>query len=377
MKFRVKSQLTSDQEAIKQGILDDCTWSSCAAVVSYVYAYAPGHDFSAADGVAAQRAVTKRVDVQGKSDNGGSLAEAVKVIAHLGGKARYAKSWEDAVTAAKNGDALLVWVQQPQGFPDIHISEWHDKWKKWWHVKQKQPDRTYGHMTSASYGEFDGVETFQWCCPTRSGKGKEEFAVPVSEAQLRQIANSKVKAGKLKADYKAILIVSNPNKKAVTPALAPVSAPTPAPTPAPAPAPAREDKPVAKAEVQIVDPKVTQAIGDAAARVNWGAVGKGALVAASGALAAASATKGFMNKIGAALKHIANNTQLDEMALDGIRTFVTVTLSTALALGVPLLEVDGPNWKLAISAGLSSAAVILIKAMDPKFTGYGPQEKKQ
>jgi hypothetical protein len=84
-----------------------------------------------------------------------------------------------------------------------------------------------------------------------------------------------------------------------------------------------------------------------------------------------------MNKIVAALKHIASNTQLDEMGLDLIRTFVTVTLSTALALGVPLLEVDGPNWKLAVGAGLSSAAVILIKAMDPKFTGYGPQEKKQ
>ena len=37
----------------------------------------------------------------GVSDNGGSLPEAVKVIAHLGGKARYAKSWEDAVAAAK------------------------------------------------------------------------------------------------------------------------------------------------------------------------------------------------------------------------------------------------------------------------------------
>ena len=168
--------------------------------------YAPGKDFSAADGVAAFEKATGRKDKQGVNDAGGSLAEAVKTIAVLGGKARYAKSWEDAMTAAKDGAALMVWVQQPIGYPPIRISKWHDVWAKWWaktdpaHLK-----KGYGHMTSAAWcGDH-----FEWACPTRNDRDDaEKFGVPVSEEQLRMIANSKVKAGVISADYKALLIVT-------------------------------------------------------------------------------------------------------------------------------------------------------------------------
>ena len=211
MQYRVKSQLYADAEAQVKGaanqILDDCTWSSSAACVSWVNQYAPGKDFSAADGVAAFEKATGRKDKQGVNDAGGSLAEAVKTIAVLGGKARYAKSWEDAMTAAKAGAALMVWVQQPLGYPPIRISKWHDVWAKWWaktdpaHLK-----KGYGHMTSAAWCADHG---WQWACPTRDDKtDAEKFGVPVTEEQLRMIASSKVKAGVISADYKALLIVT-------------------------------------------------------------------------------------------------------------------------------------------------------------------------
>ncbi|CAB4194545.1 hypothetical protein UFOVP1252_120, partial [uncultured Caudovirales phage] len=68
LRYRVKSQLYSDQEAIKQGILDDCGPSSMAAAVSWVFKYTPGHDYSASEGVAAKAKATGRVEKQGVSD---------------------------------------------------------------------------------------------------------------------------------------------------------------------------------------------------------------------------------------------------------------------------------------------------------------------
>ena len=223
MQYRVKSQLYADAEAQVKGaanqILDDCTWSSCAAAVSWASGYTV--DYSAAEGVAAFEKATGRKDKQGVNDAGGSLAEAAKTVAVLGGKGRYAKSWDDAMTAAKGGAALIIWVQQPVGYPDVRISKWHDVWKKWWSVhKPEKLQIGYGHMTSAGW---DAVDGWQWACPTRDDKqAAEAFGVKVTEAQLRQIANSKVKAGKVGADYKALLIVTHPGK-AAAPVVAPVS----------------------------------------------------------------------------------------------------------------------------------------------------------
>jgi hypothetical protein len=93
MRYKVKSQLFADAEAQLKGgkqVLDDCTWSSCAAAVSWASGYEV--DYSAAQGVAAFEKATGRRDVQGISDAGGSLKEAAQTIAVLGGKARYAKS---------------------------------------------------------------------------------------------------------------------------------------------------------------------------------------------------------------------------------------------------------------------------------------------
>ena len=375
MKYRVASQLYSDAESQLKGakqILDDCTWSSCAAVIGWSSAYAVSP--TAADAVIAMKKITGRKDVQGKSDNGGSLAEAVKVIAHFGGKARYAKSWEDAVAAAKGGAALMVWVQQAVDYPaGVRISAWHDRWHKWWSKHAPEKIKAgYGHMCSSGYDDVDG---WQFCCPTRDEKvAAEKYAVPVTEAQLRQIANSKVKAGKLKADYKALLIVTHPGKAtAPKPVAAPVVAP--APTPAPASkiaveAPRSHAEPRKVAKGTKTPPDAVQAQLDQIGKADWGAIAADGLAVINAAAAATGKEKG-MNRIWAGLKYIAANTQIDEIVLDFVKTFLTVSISVALGLGIPLLDIQGGDFRTIVSAGLASGLGIVVKALDRDNSAYG------
>ena len=392
MKYKVKSQLYADAEAQLKGskqILDDCTWSSCAAAVSWASGYTV--DYSAAQGVAAFEKATGRKDKQGVSDAGGSLAEAAKTVAVLGGKARYAKSWADAVAAAKGGAALQIWVQQAVGYPEgVKISAWHDRWHKWW-SKQK-PEKIklgYGHMTSAGYDDVDG---WQWACPTRDEKvAAEKYGVPVTEAQLRQIANSKSKAKKAGIDYKCVLIVTHPGKPAApkpldnpTPVAAPVAAPVvapvvpAAPTPAPAPKIAVE-APRSHAEPRKVaegtkTPDAVQAQLDQIGKADWGAIAADGLAVINAAAAATGKEKG-MSRIWAVLKYIAANTQIDEIALDFVRTFLTVSISVALGLGIPLLDIQGGDFRTILSAGLASGLQIVVKALDRDNASYGLTRK--
>jgi hypothetical protein len=383
--YRVKSQLYADAEAQVKGaanqILDDCTWSSCAAAVSWASGYTV--DYSAAHGVAAFEKATGRKDKQGVNDAGGSLKEAVQTIAVLGGKARYAKSWDDAMTAAKGGAALMVWVQQPVGYPaDVHISKWHDVWKKWWAKKDPAHLKAgYGHMTSAAWCEDHG---WQWACPTRDDKqAAEKYGVPVTEAQLRLIANSKVKAGKVAADYKCLLIVTHSGKAVApkpldnsTPVPAPVAAPVVALSPTPAPAPKiAVEAPRSNAEPRKVaqgtkTPDAVQAQLDQLGKTDWGAVAADGLAVLNAAAAATGKEQG-MNRIWAGLKYIAANTQIDEIALDFVKTFLTVSISVALGLGIPLLDIQGGDFRTIVSAGLASGLGIVVKALDRDNSAYG------
>ncbi len=369
MKYKVKSQLYSDAEAQLKGakqVLDDCTWSSCAAAVSWASGYAV--DYSAAQGVDAMKKVTGRKDVQGKSDNGGSLAEAAKVIAHLGGKARYAKSWDEAVAAAKQGAALMVWVQQPIGYPaGVRISAWHDRWLKWWtktnpaHVKAG-----YGHMTSAGWDEVDG---WQWACPTRDERNpSEQYGVPVTVEQLAQIANSKVKAGKLKASYKALLIVTHPARRAT---IVESGARVEAVQPPVAANPERGVQPPAASTKSAAQPSAVDVELQALQRLDWAGIGGRALSAASGAVAVASKAKGLGAKVIAFLQYIKSNTGIDEAVIEFVRTFVTVSISVALGLGIPLLDINGGDFRTILSAGLASGLQVLVKFLDPKNTSFG------
>ena len=385
MKYKVKSQLYADAEAQLKGskqVLDDCTWSSCAAAVSWASGYTV--DYTAAQGVAAFEKATGRKDKQGISDAGGSLKEAAQTIAVLGGKARYAKSWEDAVAAAKGGAALMVWVQQPIGYPaGVPISKWHDGWKRYWtKTDPKKITDGYGHMTSAGYDDVDG---WQWACPTRDEKvAAEKYGVPVTEAQLRQIANSKVKAGKLKADFKALLIVTHPGKVAApAPVAATVATPAPvvapAPTPAPAPriavqAPRSHAEPRKVAQGTKTPPDAVQAQLDQIGKADWGAIAADGLAVLNAAAAATGKEKG-MNRIFAGLKYVAANTQIDEIALDFVKTFLTVSISVALGLGIPLLDIQGGDFRTIVSAGLASGLGIVVKALDRDNSAYGLTKK--
>ena len=394
MKYRVKSQLYSDAEAQLKGakqILDDCTWSSCAAAVSWASGYEV--DYSAAQGVDAMKKVTGRKDVQGKSDNGGSLAEAVKVIAHLGGKARYAKSWEDAVTAAKAGAALMVWVQQPIGYPpEIRISAWHDRWVKWWTKNAPEKIKAgYGHMTSAGYDNVDG-DGWQWACPTRDEKvAAEKYGVQLSESQLHTIVKSKMRAGKLKADFNALLIVTYPKKAAAPAAVAaPVAVPEPVVAPAPVDAGARvavAEQPKAATPTREVQPLTASTTPEpkkpsavdvqfaALGKVDFGAVAGRALNAAKGAAAAAAKVKGAPAKMLTFLKYINDNTGIVSALTEFVRTFVTVSISVALGLGIPLLDISGGDFRTVLSAGLASGLGVLVKWLDPKQSDFGIREK--
>lgn len=223
MKFRVKSQLDHEE---KGGILDDCGPSSIAACVSWVFKYSEGKDFSAAQGIAAKAKATGFVEKQGVSDNGSTLAQLILTAKQLGATARWAKDWNDVINSAKAGAAIGVWVEQPAGYPKgLEVSAWHAKWERWWWVKQKQPTRTYGHMTAAVYDLIDG---WQWACPTRSGKGAEQFGVKIDEKILLTLADSKRVSKKHVAPaFKHVIIVEAP-KGWVAPAAKPAEQPAPA-----------------------------------------------------------------------------------------------------------------------------------------------------
>jgi len=373
--YRVKSQLYADAEAQQKGakqILDDCTWSSCAAAVSWASDYTV--DYTAAQGVAAFEKATGRKDKQGVSDAGGSLAEAIKTIAVLGGKARYAKSWDDAMAAAKQGAALMVWVQQPVDYPaDIHISKWHDGWVKWYtktnpaHLKEG-----YGHMTSAGWCEDHG---WQWACPTRDEKvAAEKYGVPVTEAQLRQIANSKVKAKKVAVDYKCLLIVTHPGKVAVpAPVAAPVVAPVVAPTPAPtivvqAPTSHAKEVPMAKST------KTAAVIADAEAalqRVDWDDKGKEAFSALVEAAKASNGKKGFRAKAAASLGWIVANTGIDEMVIEALRTGLGTGLAIALASGSQITRLDADQADMIFAGAIAACLQVTARALNPDDPKFG------
>jgi hypothetical protein len=82
-----------------------------------------------------------------------------------------------------------------------------------------------------------------------------------------------------------------------------------------------------------------------------------------------------VNNIWTAVKYIASNTQIDEIALDFVKTFLTVSISVALGLGIPLLDIQGGDFRTIVSAGLASGLGIVVKALDRDNSAYGLQKK--
>lgn len=76
------------------------------------------------------------------------------------------------------------------------------------------------------------------------------------------------------------------------------------------------------------------------------------------------------------IKNIKDTTGIDEAIVEFLRTFVTVSMSVALGLGIPLLDISGGDFRTVLSAGLASGLQVLVKYLDPKNTAFGIKEKK-
>jgi len=139
-------------------------------------------------------------------------------------------------------------------------------------------------------------------------------------------------------------------------------------------APAKPQASAVSKSASSVDPAVQTQL-DALKKVNWQQVGAEALNVAQDAATAASKETTTMGKIGAWFKYVAANTKIDEMLLDALRTFLTVSISVALGLGIPLLDISGGDFRTILSAGLASALSVLVKALDPNQSEYGFSRK--
>ena len=79
--------------------------------------------------------------------------------------------------------------------------------------------------------------------------------------------------------------------------------------------------------------------------------------------------------IKAGIRWVIDNTGVDEALIEFGRTFITVSISVALGLGIPLLDITGGDFRTVLSAGLASGLQVLIKFLDPKNTSFGIKEK--
>ena len=77
-----------------------------------------------------------------------------------------------------------------------------------------------------------------------------------------------------------------------------------------------------------------------------------------------------------ALKSILNETKIDEAIIDFVRTFLLVSISVALGLGIPLLDITGGDFRVILSAGLASGLQVLQTYLDPSNSRYGLSNDK-
>jgi hypothetical protein len=198
--------------------------------------------------------------------------------------------------------------------------------------------------------------------------------VPVTEAQLRQIANSKVKAKKVAVDYKCLLIVTHPGKVAApVPVAAPVVVPVVAPAPAPtivvqAPTSHHKEVPVTKKT------KTAAVIADAEAalqRVDWDDKGKEAISALVEAAKASNGKKGFRAKVAASFGWIIANTGIDEMVIEALRTGLGTGLAIALASGSQITRLDADQADMIFAGAIAACLQVIVRALNPDDPKFG------
>jgi hypothetical protein len=375
MKLKVKSQLDHIE---KGGILDDCGPSSVAMLVAWASAYEI--DPSAGDGIKMKEKVTGRKDIQGKSDNGSSLADLIKTARGFGAKARWAKSWADVVESAKKGAGIGVWVQQgPLWYPKgQEISAWHVKWERWWtKTDPARVRRGYGHMTAAAWDPEEG--TWYWACPTRSGKGSEAFGVKISEENLRKIADSKRVSGKTKTpDFKHTIIVEWPGRNVAPVPPTPVQVPTPVATPRASIVEVVDPKPVAPVKaVEVVAPKKAKDESkfkeeiDALGRVDWGSKADEA-----GKILARGLEETRGKKMIDKIKWVFANTGIDEALLEATRVGLSTGIAVMLATGAPILDMTAEDFRVVGSGAIAATLQVIVRMLNPDDPKFGVGKAK-
>lgn len=347
--------------AEKGGRIDDCGPSALAAAIFHS---SRGAQNPGVDGCILAAAKAGRKDTDGKSE-GTTFVQIVAAAKFVDATLTVAPNWTKAVAAMKSGKAVCVAFRAAIATPKNAISAWQRGSMK------RHPGHTYAHY--ATLAIVDGQ--FVFADPTMSGKGAEEFGVVITEAEAKTLAHWGIAEVNAKRSTPMAWICTT---KTAAPAPVPVAVPQPvvAAAPvvvAPAPAPVAEQPKIATPE-----PKKPSAVDvqlDALGKVDFAAVAGRAFNAASGAAAAAAKVKGAPAKMMTFLQHIKDNTGIDEALIEFVRTFVTVSISVALGLGIPLLDINGGDFRTVVSAGLASGLQVLVKYLDPKNSAFGIKEK--
>lgn len=331
--------------AEKGGRLDDCGPSALAAAIFYA---SKGTVNPGVKAVIDATAKAGRVDKNGTSE-GTTFAQITKAAALLGAQMSVAPTWAAAVTAMKQGKAVCVAFRAPVAAPQ---STWSAAQKA---SLKRRPKHSYGHFATLAIA--DGA--FVFADPMMSGKGAEEFGKVITEAEAKTIAHWGIGEENAKRKTPMAWIVSV--KVKVAPRIN-VEAPT-------------GDGEATNPPSDTKTPSELQKSIKKLENLDWGLVGKQYAGVATAAIKGSSKETTVFNKVKFFLSYIAINTKLDEMALDAARTFLTVSISVALGLGIPLLDINGGDFRLILSAGLASALQVVAKALDPSNSDYGIVKK--
>jgi len=105
--------------------------------------------------------------------------------------------------------------------------------------------------------------------------------------------------------------------------------------------------------------------------VDWERVGKEAINTLGQAAEASKKEKGMWNKFSTSVKWIIANTGIDEMMLEAFRTFLATSIAVALGLGIPLLDIQGGDFRTVLSAGLAACLQVIVRALNPEDAKFG------
>ena len=83
-----------------------------------------------------------------------------------------------------------------------------------------------------------------------------------------------------------------------------------------------------------------------------------------------------MNALINKLKWIMDNTGIDEMLLEAGRAFLGTSIAVALGLGIPLLDIQGGDFRTVVSAGLAACLQIIVRALNPEDAKFGVGKAK-